>query len=134
MAATAEEAAEITGNTMLSIVAERRMAIKQPRISSAAQLEGRRHPTAKPEPGKIFLSKATEPKPERETPVHVGNRQAPTTVPVAAETVVAEAEGIGLAIAAHPPAPVPREAQWVMAQAGAAGVRRAPAVHAAVPA
>jgi hypothetical protein len=53
---------------------------------------------------------------------------------VAAETVAVGAEGIGLAIAAHPPAPVQGEVQWVAARAGAAAVRHVPAVRAAAPA
>jgi hypothetical protein len=135
-----------SGNTTRSIEVERLMAIKQPPISSGAQLEGLLQPTAKPEHGRIFLSRATEPKLERATraradskaghvtPVHAGNRQAPAIVPVAAETVAVGAEGIGLAIAAHPPAPVQGEVQWVMARAGAAAVRRGPAVRVAAPA
>ena len=100
MAATAAEAVEITGNTMLSTVAERRMATKQPRINSAEQLEELLQPTAKPEHGRIFLSRATEPKLERATRaradskvghatlVHAGNRQAPGIVPETALVVV----------------------------------------------
>ena len=114
------------------------MAIKQPRINSAEQLEGRRHPTAKLERG---TRTRADSKAGHATPVRAGNSQAPAIVPAAAETVVAEAEtvvveaeGIGSAIAVHPPAPVPREAQWVMARAGATEVRRVPAVRVAAPA
>jgi hypothetical protein len=122
------------------------MAIKQPLINMEEQLAGLRRLTAKPVPARIFLSKATDHKqaratlvrgdnkPGHATPVHADNSQAPAIVPAAAETVVVGAEEIGLAIAAHPPAQVPREVQWVMTRAGAAEVRRVPAVRVAAPA
>src|ERR1700751_5547015 len=97
MVATVAETLAASGNTTRNIEVEPLTAIKQLPISSGAQLEGRRHPTAKPEHGRIFLSRATEPKPGRGTrvradnkaghgmPVHAGNSQAPAIVLVVAQ-------------------------------------------------
>jgi hypothetical protein len=48
--------------------------------------------------------------------------------------IVAVAEETASATEAYRPAPVPRAVQWVAARAGAAAVRRVPAVRVAAPA
>jgi hypothetical protein len=43
-------------------------------------------------PARIFLSRATEHKPARVTPVRAGNSQAPAIVPVVGQTAVVAGE------------------------------------------
>jgi hypothetical protein len=82
----------IAGNITRNIVAERPMAIKQPPINTEGQPEGLRHPTVRPAPARIFLSRATEHKAAHVMPVRAGNREAQAIVPVAGQTAAVAGE------------------------------------------
>jgi hypothetical protein len=136
-----------SGNTMRSIEVERLTGTKRRLKDMAVPLGGLLCPTARLGRAIIFLSRGTGHKPVLATLVRVDNRGAAgigaavvqielaeAGIAPAVVRIVAGAEGIESAIAALPPAPVPGEVQWVMARAGAAAVRRVPAVRVAAPA
>jgi hypothetical protein len=124
---------------MRSIEVERLMGTKRRLKDMAVRLGGLLCPTARLGRATILLSRGTGHKPVLATLVRVDNRQAPGIAPAVVQIVVVvqivpAAEETASATEAYLREQVPRAVQWVMAQTGAAAVRRVPAVRVAAPA